>query len=198
MSRFPTLLIAASLAAVPVSALAATPESQPQPPAQPRSNPAPRVQHFEWSMSSEHGRLGIEIIGLSPELREYFGATKDRGVLVAHVEPDSAAAKAGIQVGDMIVDVGGNDVRRATDVLDALADVKKGQTAYVDVIRDHQPLALRPTMTEDPTPIDSFGRFPDQAWPEQRWFEEMFDHTWRLPGHVPMGTSGAMGSMGKT
>jgi membrane-associated protease RseP (regulator of RpoE activity) len=193
MSRVRTLLIAASLAAAPVSALAATPQSQP--PAQPQ--PPPRVQHFEWSMSTDHGRLGIEIIQISPELREHFGATKDRGVLVAHVEPNSAAAKAGIEVGDVIVDVGGKPVARATDVLGALADVKKGQTAYVDVIRDRQPLALRPTLTEDPVPVDAFGGFPgfnDQGVPDQKWFEEMFDHMGRLPGHPPM----PMGSMGKT
>src|SRR4051812_4523747 len=121
MSRFPTLLIAAGLVAAPVAALAATPGSQPQPRSQP-SNPAPRVQHFEWSMSSEHGRLGIQIMSLTPELREHFGATHDRGVLVSHVDPDSAAARAGIQVGDVIVDVGGTPVARATDVLGALAD----------------------------------------------------------------------------
>jgi S1-C subfamily serine protease len=174
MSRFRTLLVAASLAAAPISALAAPPLSNSAPPA--AAPPHQQMEHFEWSMSTGHGRLGIEIMGLSPELRTYFGAAQDRGVLVAHVEPGSAAAKAGIAVGDVVIAVGGKTVSNAGDVIAALDTVKKGQTAAIDVIRAHQQIAVRPTLTDDPAPFEAAQGFPDRDW-----FDNMFDHAWPVP-----------------
>src|SRR5262245_15606747 len=46
------------------------------------------------------GFLGVQLIGITPELRQHYGVPKDAGVLVGAVEADSPAAKAGIQVGD--------------------------------------------------------------------------------------------------
>ncbi len=173
MSRFRTLLVAASLAAAPISALAA-PTSSP-------AAPAPQTEHFAWSMSTGHGRLGIAIMGLTPELRAFFGAPSDRGVLVAHVEPGSAAAKAGIVVGDVVVSVAGKSVMRAGDMLGALAAIKKGQTASIEVIREHKQIAVRPTLTEDPPPFEASG------WPDRQWLDDMFDHAWPVPPPHPSG-----------
>ena len=47
------------------------------------------------------GFLGVSLIGITPELRAHYGS-KDAGVLVGRVEKDSAAAKAGIEVGDIL------------------------------------------------------------------------------------------------
>jgi membrane-associated protease RseP (regulator of RpoE activity) len=160
MSRFPTLLLAAAVCATPFVAVAA-------PAAKPHS------EQFSWSMSTGRGRLGIAIIGLTPELRAHFGAASDRGVLVAHVEPDSPAVKAGIEVGDVIASVGGHPAAEASDVLGALADIKKGQTVDVDVIRDLKPVALKATMADDPMPFEAH-----RGWPDARWFDEMFDRQW--------------------
>lgn len=46
------------------------------------------------------GFLGVQMIDLTPELREHFRVQKDAGVLVGKVVPESPAAKAGIRVGD--------------------------------------------------------------------------------------------------
>jgi membrane-associated protease RseP (regulator of RpoE activity) len=65
-------------------------------------------------------RLGILVMAVTPELRRYFGVTSDRGVLVARIEPGSPAARAGLQVGDILTRVGRQPVHGGTDVIQAL------------------------------------------------------------------------------
>jgi membrane-associated protease RseP (regulator of RpoE activity) len=79
-------------------------------------------------------RLGVMVMSLTPELRRFFGVTSDRGVLIARVEPGSAASRAGIQVGDVLTRVGRQDVRSGDDVLQALA-AHPGERLRVSVVR---------------------------------------------------------------
>ena len=87
----------------------------------PAAMAAPDVETFEWSTMTSKGRLGVMVTGLTPELRTYFGTDKDRGVLVARVEERSAAATAGLRVGDVIVEVRGHKIEDGADVIAALA-----------------------------------------------------------------------------
>jgi membrane-associated protease RseP (regulator of RpoE activity) len=65
-----------------------------------------------WSEPGpEGGRLGVEIQALTPQLRDYFEVEGEAGVLVAGVEPDSPAARAGIRAGDVILEADGREVR---------------------------------------------------------------------------------------
>ena len=50
----------------------------------------------------EHGRLGVEIQNVNQSLAQSFKLSSPAGALVAQVEPDSAAARAGIKAGDVI------------------------------------------------------------------------------------------------
>src|SRR3954449_6982705 len=43
--------------------------------------------------------IGVSVVDLTPELREFFGASKDSGVLVSSVADKGPAAKAGVRVG---------------------------------------------------------------------------------------------------
>ena len=158
MRRFQALLIAAGLAAAPASAVAG--------PSNDSWSTPPTVEKFEWSMSK--GRLGVTVMSLTPELRKHFGAADDRGVLVAHVEPGTPAAAAGIAVGDVIVEVRGKPIDRASDVLSALADVNKGQSAAIQLVRDGKPKSLQATLADDPTP-----NLFDSTWSGMRWLQEL-------------------------
>ena len=53
---------------------------------------------------------------MTPELAEYFGA-KNGGALVSSVAKESAAAKAGIKAGDVIVSINGKAVSDADDLI---------------------------------------------------------------------------------
>ena len=56
-------------------------------------------------------RSGIRVDSLTNQLREFFGVTGDAGVLVASVDPGSAAEKAGLKAGDVITSVDNRSVR---------------------------------------------------------------------------------------
>jgi membrane-associated protease RseP (regulator of RpoE activity) len=82
------------------------------------------------------GFLGVQMIDLTPELREHFRVQKDAGVLVSKVVPDSPAAKAGIRVGDIITAIDGSGVDSPDDVTRVVRDKKKGDTVRIEYSRD--------------------------------------------------------------
>jgi membrane-associated protease RseP (regulator of RpoE activity) len=82
------------------------------------------------------GFLGVQMIDLTPELREHFKVQKDAGVLVSKVVPDSPAAKAGIRVGDIITAIDGSGVDSPGDVTRVVRDKKKGDTVRIEYSRD--------------------------------------------------------------
>ena len=93
------------------------------------------------------GRLGVSIQSLTPELGEYFGA-RNGGALVSSVRPDSAAAKAGIKAGDVIVSIDGRPVADSDDLTRELRALK-GEITIV-VLRDKKDLTLKATLTDEP------------------------------------------------
>jgi membrane-associated protease RseP (regulator of RpoE activity) len=155
MRRLFSVLCAAGLAVAPLSAAADHPSTE-----------RPQAETFEWSMVSSHGRLGVMVIGITPELRKHLGAAEDRGVLIARVDPKSAAATAGLQVGDVIVEVRGRAVDSAGDVLSALAPAKQGDAVSITVVRDRKPLTLQAKLTTPP---------PDPNAMHPRWLDEWLD-----------------------
>jgi len=107
------------------------------------------TEQYSWSFSSGKGRLGVMLISLTPDLRHYFGTSDDRGLLVAHVEPGSPAAMAGIRAGDVITAVKARPVERVADVLSALQPAKKGDEVAIDLVRDHKALTVHAVMADD-------------------------------------------------
>jgi serine protease Do len=86
-------------------------------------------------------QLGISLQSMSPQLAEYFGLQNRNGALVTFVHPDSAAAKAGIKAGDVILSIGGETVENPRRVVEALRS--KGEGAVeVKVMRDRQERAV--------------------------------------------------------
>jgi membrane-associated protease RseP (regulator of RpoE activity) len=98
--------------------------------------------------SSGRGRLGLVVIALTDELKQFYGSGKG-GVLVGKVEPASPADKAGLKVGDVLASVDGKPVDDAGDVLALLAGKKKGDAVALTVMRSHLPMMLTARMNAD-------------------------------------------------
>ncbi|HNQ75000.1 MAG TPA: trypsin-like peptidase domain-containing protein, partial [Pseudothauera hydrothermalis] len=64
----------------------------------------------------QRGKLGVTIQAVSGELAESFGLDKPKGALVSSVEPGSAAEKAGIRPGDVVLAVDGVEVADSADL----------------------------------------------------------------------------------
>jgi serine protease Do len=89
------------------------------------------------------GRLGVSVQSLTPDLEEYFGATNG-GALVSSVTKESAAAKAGIKAGDVIVSINGKHVDDSDALIRALDDVDGDAT--IVVLRDKKEMTLKATL----------------------------------------------------
>jgi S1-C subfamily serine protease len=83
-------------------------------------------------------RLGVQVVPITPELRAHYGSTDGRGVLVGHVDLGSPAQLAGLEVGDLLLDLGGTKVTNPADVVSALAGIGGPGTLPATVLRDHQ------------------------------------------------------------
>jgi hypothetical protein len=70
------------------------------------------------------------------------------GVRISGARPDSAAAKAGIQPGDRIVELGGSQIRNIYDYVYVLRNAKPGDKAKIVVLRGEQRLELEVTYDE--------------------------------------------------
>lgn len=111
-----------------------------------------RALEFEWPAGAMHlmsggPRLGVAVLPLSPQLREHFGVEADKGVLVSSVAKMSAAERAGLRAGDIIVSVNGEPIDGAGDISRLL---RKGgeaqQTVAIEVVRDRQRQTLTATV----------------------------------------------------
>ena len=78
-------------------------------------------------LAASRGRLGVRVQDLSEELAGYFGVKS--GVLVAGVEADAPAAKAGIKAGDVITAVNGQAITEPGELRREVAKVEDGKTA---------------------------------------------------------------------
>jgi len=143
MYRMTSGIFAATLAIAPATALARPDEAQNQ--KQQQEQDAQETDTFEWSASSGP-RLGIVVFSLTPELRMFYGATSDHGVLVARVAPRSPAARAGLRVGDALVAVRGDSVSDSDEILDAMSNLTRSEIFSLTVIRDHKMITLQATI----------------------------------------------------
>lgn len=90
----------------------------------------------EGSNSSSSGqgkmRWGLGLGNLTPDVQEQLQAPHDiHGAVIEQVQPGSSADNAGLQQGDIILEVNRHKVQSASDVQQALSNVAQGQDALL-------------------------------------------------------------------
>lgn len=96
-------------------------------------------------------RLGISAESLTDQLAEFFGVKGSKGVLVASVEENSAAAKAGIKAGDVIVAIDNDKVDSVRVLVKALSGKTEG-TVTVKLVRNRAEQTVTVTLEKrEPT-----------------------------------------------
>src|SRR5271154_6559021 len=96
-----------------------------------------------------HGRVRRAFIGVAAQqtaiprrLRHAAGISQESAVMVGTVEPDSAAARAGLRSGDIIVALDGETIAGADDLVRALTGDKIGRDVALDVLRRTERLTV--------------------------------------------------------
>lgn len=97
-------------------------------------------------------RLGIDAEDVSGQLGSYFGAPDGEGVLVRDVTPGSAAEKAGLKAGDVIVKFNDSRIRTLGDLRERLAEVRELKTVKLGVLRNKTEMSLDVMIEPPATP----------------------------------------------
>jgi len=108
------------------------------------------------------GFLGVDIQDLTPELAKSFGLENTKGVLIPNVKEDSAAEKAGIKQGDIVIEFEGQPVEKARELQKRVAMLKPGTKAKIVILRDGEKKTLTVELGERP-PMAQLAAQPSDA-----------------------------------
>ena len=96
--------------------------------------------------SATHARLGVSIQEVNQVLADSFKLAKPEGALVAAVEPDSPASKAGLKTGDVIQSVDGHRIVSSGDLPAVIGLATPGDKVKLDVWRQGEHETLNATL----------------------------------------------------
>ncbi len=125
------------------------PPSPPSPPSMPRT-PRALIPNWDGNFGNffdglgvwgNTPRLGIEGEEISGQLGEYFGVPEKTGVLVREISTGSAAEKAGLKAGDVIIKVTGRRVQDMSDLRETIRD-NEGKSFPLTIVRNKREMTL--------------------------------------------------------
>lgn len=146
----------------------------PVPPAEEAVIPPPASKSFGHGFMASHllplasAYTGATVDAMGAQLAGYFGVKDGKGLLVHEVDPNSPAAVAGLQAGDVITRMNGGHVASKSDWTRALHD-SKGHPVSLTVVRDRHEQTLtmvpdaRHRSSVDPPGVLNEGR-EDHSW----------------------------------
>jgi S1-C subfamily serine protease len=102
--------------------------------------------------------LGVQTQELTPEMKQKYNVSIDKGAMVSQVVPDSAAAEAKLQPGDVITAVNGKNVSSPEDLRRLIHQAQPGQEAKLQIHRGQETKELKAQLKE--SPVDGINFFP--------------------------------------
>lgn len=117
------------------------------------------------------GYLGIMVANIDQDTAEAFGLDSRDGAFVQEVLADHAADKAGIQHGDVVVDINGQPVGDTRDLIDTVSAMPPGAKVTLGVVRDGDYRKLTAVLEERETvgePADVVGGEPEEGGTSER------------------------------
>jgi len=94
------------------------------------------------------GRIGVGIQNVTKDLADSLGLGKAAGAAVSNVEEGSPAAKAGLEVGDVILKIDGRTVEGSADLSRTIRALKPGSKITLGIWRGGKPRDVAVTVAE--------------------------------------------------
>jgi Do/DeqQ family serine protease len=91
----------------------------------------------------QRGQLGVQIQDLTPALANAFGIGQQHGAVIAGIVPGSAAEKAGLERGDVVIAANGQPVESATKLHNRIALMQVGDLVSLDILRNGEELNIK-------------------------------------------------------
>ena len=107
------------------------------------------LEEGRGSVTPNQAFLGVssaDVDGLADVVRNRFGIDRSSGAFVREVVPGSAADTAGLQVGDVIIEIAGIEVRTESDVRRAVTGQEPGDRIELRIVRDGDERTVRVTL----------------------------------------------------
>jgi serine protease Do len=96
------------------------------------------------------GYLGVVIQNVSPELAKQFGFNGTGGALISEIEPRGPGGRAGLQRGDIVVDINGKPVTDGRQLELTVSQMSPGSMANLTIFRAGQQKQVTVTLSEAP------------------------------------------------
>ena len=109
------------------------------------------VRQIKETGRVRRGQLGVIVQQVTREVARSFGMRRSVGALVSDVLPDSAASKAGIEIGDVILEFNGTEIVQSSDLPPVVGATAPGTKARVLVLRGGERKTLTVTLDELPS-----------------------------------------------
>jgi len=129
----------------------------------------PTVETLIRDGKVRHGHMGIGIADVTPENAKFFGDKAAMGGVVTQVEADSPAAKAGLQIGDVITEVDGHKVQDAGELQVVVGQKQPGTKIELTVLRDGKTITIPVTLEELGSHNGEGTSTPGEGTGKMRW-----------------------------
>ncbi|WP_077728857.1 DegQ family serine endoprotease [Methylocaldum sp. 14B] len=94
------------------------------------------------------GLLGVTVQDLTPELAQAFGLTQTQGAVITGVQPDSPAARAKLEPGDIVLAINDHHVRNSMDVRNAIGLQQIGDKVSIEVLHKGETMVREAKIAE--------------------------------------------------
>jgi serine protease Do len=111
----------------------------------------PVIDQLRATGTVKRGYLGVAIQPLSTDIAAGLGLPKDKGEIVASVEANGPAAKAGIKQGDVIVRINNSEVTYDNTLSFVVANTPIGSSVPIELIRGGQRRTISATIAQRPS-----------------------------------------------
>ncbi len=111
----------------------------------------PVIDALRRGQAPQRGYLGVSLQPLDENIAASLGLPKDQGELVRSTVPGQAAARAGIQQGDVILRVNGQPANLDQTVSYLIANTTVGSRVPLDIIRDGRRQTLQVVVGQRPS-----------------------------------------------